>query len=508
MKQSSKVILNTGTLYIKIIITTLVTLFSTRIALNALGVDSFGLYNLIAGIIILLSFLNGALLVSTQRFLSIAIGEKNYDKLSSIFNVSVLIHILIAAFLAIVLIAIKPLLFDGFLSIKPEMVPEAERVYEIMILTTIITLFTVPYNSVINAREEMWFFAISEILIALLKLFAAIYIMYAKDNLLTTYTFLMLIAILAGTLTKYLWCRYRYKETRIRFRQIFNKPIFKEMIGFISWNTLGSASVLFRNQGVAIVLNIFFGTAINAAYGIANNLNSMVLVFSTTLSMVFTPMIIMARGEGNDNKMLFISILSSKTSFYLSSVLAIPILLYTPLILKIWLGNIPEYSVVLSRLIILSFLVIQLYPGITRIIYAVGDIKYYQIIISIFLISIIPLGYIAFKFGCPPYSILIIMIISQICTLLTTVYFAKIKSKLDMRNFIRKSVINPVFYFCIVVLCGVLISRVISEINELIDMFLTSTICIIIYSVIYYKIIYNRDERILINNLINKFNVI
>ena len=231
MRQSSKVILNTGTLYIKIIITTLVTLFSTRIALNALGVDSFGLYNLIAGIIILLSFLNGALLVSTQRFLSIAIGEKNYDKLSSIFNVSVLIHILIAAFLVIVLIAIKPLLFDGFLSIKPEMVPEAERVYEIMILTTIITLFTVPYNSVINSREEMWFFAISEILIALLKLFAAIYIMYAKDNLLTTYTFLMLIAILSGTLLKYLWCRFRYKEVRIRFSKMFNKPIFKEMVG-------------------------------------------------------------------------------------------------------------------------------------------------------------------------------------------------------------------------------------------------------------------------------------
>src|SRR5690606_1169373 len=178
MTQSFRVLVNTGALYLKIIINALVTLVSTRIALQALGVDSYGLYNLIAGVITLLAFFNGALMVSSQRFLSIAMGEKDNIKLSNVFKISFIVHLLLGLIVAVLFKALQPLLFNGFLNIEPEMVQVAKRVFDIMIISSFVTICTIPYNAAINAREELWFFSISEVIVSILKLGAAVYLLY------------------------------------------------------------------------------------------------------------------------------------------------------------------------------------------------------------------------------------------------------------------------------------------------------------------------------------------
>lgn len=501
MRQSYKVLVNTGSLYLKIITSAVVTLVSTRIALQELGVDSYGLYNLIAGVISLLSFVNGALMVSAQRFLSFAMGEKDDKKLFEIFKISFIVHLILALSVAFLLKILQPFLFNGFLNIKPEMIEVAKRVFNIMIFSSFVTIFTIPYNAAINAREEMWFFSISEVIVALLKLVAAVYLLYATTDLLLTYTALMLFAIVVGGIIKYLWCIWRYPECHIKLKGSFDKNLFREMFGFSGWNTLGALSMVARNQGVAVVLNIFFGTVVNAAYGVANQLNALVITFASTLTSVFTPMIVKAKGEGNNEKMLFVSIFSSKISFMLSSILAIPALLFTPFILNLWLKEVPQYTIEFSQIIILSFLITQIFPGITRALYAEGNIKWYQIVISILLVSILPIGFVFFSYGLSPISIFLILIVAQVFTLIATVYFAGKIVSLNISKFYLSSVIFPCLLFIGTFLTGWLMKRVLTITNCFIEFIMISSCLIFLYIPLYYKLIFNSEESNLLKHM-------
>lgn len=504
MKQSTIVALNTSSLYAKIIINAFVTLFTTRFALKALGVDSFGLYNLIIGVMVMLTFFNSSLLVSCQRFLSIAMGEKDKLKVSRVFNNSVLIHLALSVLLALILKSLDHYIFSGFLNIKPEMIDTAKKIYNIMIISTMLTILSVPYSGIINAHEDMWFFSISEITVASIKLLAAIYILFAKGDVLLKFTALNVIAISIGFAMKYIWAKYRYEESKLNIKHMRDKILFFAMLSFAGWNTLGVIAVLVRNQGVAIVLNLFFGTVINASYGIANQLNGLILVFASTLTTVFTPMIIRSKGENNTDKMIFLSTLSSKMSFFMSSFFALPVLLFTPFVLNIWLTTVPVNTVVFCRGIVITFIILQIYPGITRGIYAVGDIKWYQIVISILLISIIPFGYLFLKLNYPAYSIIIVMIIAQIFTLIATIYFAKIKMNLNQKYFYVNSVLKPFSLFIIVFLIGYLSKISLYNLNQWLQFILISFIILVLYLLLYFKLVLNKKEAQLFISLLKR----
>ena len=502
MRQSFKVLVNTGALYLKIVVNAMVTLISTRIALKALGIDSYGLYNLIAGVIALLAFFNGALMVSSQRFLSIAIGEKDDEKLLNIFKISFVVHLFLGLIVAVFFKALQPFLFNGFLNIEPEMTGTAKRVFDIMIITSFVTIFIIPYNAAINAREELWFFSISEVIVSVLKLGAAVYLLYASTNLLLTYTVLMLFAIVLGGLIKYLWCIFRYPECRIKRGGGLDKKLFKEIFNFAGWNTLGSLSMVLRSQGIAVILNLFFGTVLNAAYGVANQLNALVITFAGTLTMVFTPMIVKAKGESSNDKMLFISIFASKMTFFLSSVIALPVLIFTSLILRLWLEVVPQYTTEFCQVIISSFLVMQIYPGITRALYAEGNIKWYQIVISILLAATLPVGYLLFSLGFPPVSIFFVLVIAQIFTLVATIYFAGKKVNLNVKKFYKSSVFTPCLLFIGTLICALLTKNLLNIFNDNVD-FIIIIISIIVYTILYYRLIFTSEEAKLLNNVYN-----
>lgn len=508
MSRSKKIVNNIVALAIKIVLTCIVQLVGTRIALSALGDEGFGLYNLLAGIIVLFSFLTGSLLISTQRYLSIAIGEQDDVKLNSIFNVSLLIHILLAVFVVLILCLLKNLLFSSILNISFQYIVVAKTVYDILLLSITITILSIPFSADINAREDMVFFAFTEIVSLFFKLLAAISLLYIEDNLLLVYTWLMLLAIFVGTILKVVWCLCKYKESKISFALMRNMKLFKEMIGFVSWNTLGSAAVVVRNQGVAVLFNIFFGTVVNAAYGIANQINSLVLSFASTITTVFTPRIVQSKGEKNEKRMLEIAIMSSKLSFLLSSAIALPVLIYLGEILSIWLHNIPPYTETFVFWVVISFLVQQLYPGINRAIYASGKIKFYQVTVAIFLISILPIGYLLLRSGFNVEWVLVLMFVMQILTLLATVYFANKECDLDIKNFYIGSVFKPcllfiVFYFtirgCNAILCQ-------NDEPTLLCLSLSSFLYVLVYMSLFLLLILNSQEKNNILSVINKRN--
>ena len=470
-----------------------ISLLSVRIVLGALGAQDYGLYNLIAGVIALLSFLNGAMVVSTQRYLSVCLGARDDLQLGAIFNTSFTIHLFLGGFLMILLEILGIFLFDGFLNISADKIIVARTIYQLMIVSTIITVIGAPFNALINAHEDMWFFSIIDVSSSFLKLASACYLLITSYNPLIIYSVLNVLIIITQFSVKYLWCRKRYIESKLRIIKAYNKPLFKEMVGYIGWNTLGAAAITIRNQGVAVVLNLFFGTALNAAYGVANQVNAQLMYFSQVMLASLSPQIMKSKGEGNRQRMIELSLFASKFSFFLSASLAIPVLIELPLIFNIWLKVVPEYSIIFCRLIICLFLIMQIYAGLVRTLQAEGKIKSYQITIFIVLILPIVIGYIIFSNNYPPYAILIVSIIFQIVAFMATLYYCKIYVGLNISNYFSLVLFKSLVIFSFAFLVGVVAHYLIADdLFRVITVGLSSTVS---FSILYYYHGFIQKER-------------
>lgn len=496
MQHSYKVLLNLFTSYLRIIINSIVTLISTRIALNTLGVSDFGLYNLLSGFVSLLSFINGSLLISSQRYFSICIGRKEFEKLNKYFNCSLGIHIILAVILAIVLFLVEQVLFEYVINIEESQLQIAKTIYDIMVLSTIITIGSIPYSAMMTAKEDMNVLASIDIISSFIRLFAAVILLYLESDLLLIYSLINCFAILQKLICEYLWNRFRYKESLFHVSLLIDKRIYKEMVGFVSWNTLGSSSTVIRNQGIALLLNYFYGITINAAYGIANQVNSLVLSFASTLTNVFTPMIVQAHGENKNMRMLYIAILSSKLSFILSTLMALPILIFLDPILRFWLGNVPDYTLSICRYLLINFVIMQLTPGINRVIYAIGKIRKYQIVIFVVTILIIPMGYLLFYLSFDPTSIFVLMCMSQFILLIVTIYNVQLSCRdFDSKHFIVYSVFKPVVFFVIFYCISSCLFNNIIAAKEISSIIVSSIIVSSVYLLLCVYLILNSSEK-------------
>ena len=504
MNHSTKLIINTIASYGRIIVNMIVTLISTRLALKYLGAEDFGLYNLIAGVVVMLSFFNGALMISSQRYFSICIGEKNQDELHKYFNASLGIHILLGLVIGLLLVIAIPFLFGGLLNIPDEKQGVAVAVYGIMVLSSMITVGTIPFSAIMNAHEDMAQMAVIDIAYCIGKLLAALVLMVVSSHLLEVYATVLLLAVFSKMFLEIIWSGKMYPETRIVRHYLFASKKCREMLGFVGWNTVGSVAMIFRNQGVAVVLNVFFGTIVNAAYGIANQVNALVLSFASTISTVFTPTIIQAKGAGDEKRMLDTAVFSSKLSFLLSSVMALPILLFIRELLALWLSDYPDYTLQFCQYIIFTFLVQQTYPGINRVIYATGRIRDYQLVVAVLLIFIIPVGSLLFYLGCEPYAIVLVMLISQALTLLTTTYYATKYCKFDGKKFLLTSAFIPFVLFGGCLLMAQKIELLFSD-RSIAFIIVFSMAAVGLYSATYFFIVLTKQEQKYLTDILIKF---
>lgn len=495
MTASQKVIVNTIILYIKMIITIIIGLYLTRIVLNKLGVEDYGIYNLIGGVLSMLSFLQSALNVSTQRYLSVSMGENNDDSIQRIFSSSLLIHILFAILILIVLESCSLFLFDGFLNISQNRIPIAKYVYQIMVFSTIISILQVPFSAEITAHEDLWFYAIVEIIAAFIKLCIIFIFNISPIDALITYSLWMLLVTFVSTLIKIIWCGFLYRECRkILFWQYASKNDIKEMVGFTGWNAFGTLALVGRNQGIAILLNIFWGTAINTVYGIANQVNSQLSYFSQVVTTSLSPRIMKKYGAGDVIGCLRLSFFTSKISFFLSCIVAIPLILEIQNVLKFWLKEVPDSTDIYCVLILLTFVIMQLYPGLTRAIQATGKIKSYQIMTSILLLLPLPVGYLLFKIGYSDRAILYSMIVSQILQLYFVVYYSYKILRLDIKKFFLYILKSALCFIISYIICDYL-KYSINWINAFCEFLTITTLSILIFSTLFYCIVFNKNEK-------------
>lgn len=400
MQNSAKrVILNTGILYGRMILTVGVSLYTTRLILNVLGSTDFGIFNLIAGVIAMLAFLNNAMATATQRFLSFYQGKNDLPMQKKVFTNSLNLHIIIGIVICILLELAGLFLFDGFLNIPQERMAAAKAVYQWMILSVFFTVLTVPFTGSLVAHENMLWVAIAGILEVLLKFGLALYLYIANADKLIVYAIGMA-AVNGLSLVFYaVYCFRKYNECTLEGLLRPDMKLTKELSSFTGWNLFGALCGLGRTQGIAIILNLFFGTMINAAYGIANQVSSQLNFFSSTMLRAINPQIMKSEGAGDRQRMLRLSMTASKFGFFLFAIFAIPSIFEMDAILALWLKTVPENTVVFCQLILIGTLINQLTIGLQSAIQATGKIKVYQVVVGSIVLFNLPVAYLLLKMG-------------------------------------------------------------------------------------------------------------
>lgn len=408
----NRVIKNTGFLFSKMLITIGLSLYTTRIILNALGIQDYGIYNIVGGAISMLGFLNIAMANATQRFMSFAAGEKDIKKQIRYFNISIVLHFILALILGVILLICGYFFFNGILNIPPERIVASKIIYGSLIISTIITVMTVPYDALINTHEDMGYYAVISILENILKFSIALIIKeaYNIDRLILYGILMAIIPIITMTIMR-IYCHKKYKECIFSPRKYFNLREMKKITLFAGWNLVGTTAQMSGNYGSNIIVNHFFGVILNAALGIVSQLTGQLMTFSYNMMKALNPVIVKKEGANERESMLEFSFIGCKYPFFMLAFFAIPFCIETDFFLKIWLKNIPEWTILFFRLQMVRTLIELLTSGLNSSITAVGKIKKWNL--SYIITHLFPLIslYVIFIYGGKPYWLFIISII-------------------------------------------------------------------------------------------------
>lgn len=440
MKTANKVALNSVALYLNMAVSMGVSLLATRYVLEALGRTDYGIYALIANMVAMFSFLNVAMAAATQRYLSHAIGSGKQTQVREIFYNSQLIHWSIALTL-IVLISLGGLLFIGhLLDIPPTDGDKARIVLFCMIAGIVFTVSSVPYEAAMNAHEDIFIIAGINSLEALLKLTLSVGLLFIPRHQLVIYSIGIAAVSLFAFVCKRAYSRKHYAECHYRLHKITDYSLIKDMTRFAGWNLIGAGTSIARYQGAAILLNMFFGIVINAAYGIAQQVNGFLMFFANSTIRPLRPQIIKNEGAGKHNTMIALSFSACRLTSLFLSLAIIPLYINMPFILHIWLKSVPENTLEFCRLFLLITLVNQMSIGLVVALESVGRIKRLQLIVGSMHIVALPVGYILFKWGLSASSILYCVLAEEVVGIFCRAWIARKDATIPLRKYFTQLV--------------------------------------------------------------------
>lgn len=441
--ENTRLAKNTIFLYFRMILVMGVTLFTSRVILNALGVNDYGIYNVVGGMVSLFSVISGSLSSAISRFITFELGTGNFEKLKQIFSTAMSIQIILSILCLIIGGSLGFWFLNTKMNIASERIYSANWVLFFSIITFIISLLSVPYNAEIIAHEKMKTFAYVGIIEVMLKLGVA-YLIYAfKEDKLIFYSLLMAGVSLILRIIYGIYCSKHFEECKTSFK--FNKKIFKEMSGFAGWNFIGTASTVIRDQGNNIILNLFLGTVVNAAYSIGMQVSNAAYSFSQNFMTAINPQITKTFAQNNHDKLISLIYRGSRFSFFLLWIIALVLLFNTKMIITLWLKEVPEYTVTFVRLFLIFVLSESISQPLITSQLASGKIKNYQICVGGSKFLNLPISYLLLKLGFSPYVTVIVAIIISIGMLFMRFYFLKGILGLKIKFFILNSLV-PIIY--------------------------------------------------------------
>lgn len=441
MQGVNRIIFNTAVLYAKILICMAISLYTVPLLLHALGDSDYGLFNLIGGIISMLAFMNAAMTLSTQRYLSVTIGEGNHQKLLEVYNISIILHVIIGLAVVILIELSMPLLFEYVLNIEQSRIPIAHLLFHLLVVSMFFHILAVPFDALINAYEEMMAFSVISILESVLRLSAAVLLYYISYDKLEIYGYAIALISLFIFVVKFAYSHFRYRHLRLSLSVVHNKSLFFQMFSFAGWNTLSSLAIISRNQGIALVLNHFYGTIINTAYGIGNQVNGVLGYFSATIQKSINPQLMQSEGMHERQRLTMMSGALTKYSLLCLGLLALPLLIETHTVLLLWLGEIPQHTIEFTRIIIILSIIFQSTSGIMSAVQSTGNIKWYTIFISTILISTIPIVYIGTLGGLSPVTVLWSTCAIELLATLVRLNFARLLLNYPVITYLKDIVV-------------------------------------------------------------------
>lgn len=432
---NKRLVKNTGFLYIRMLFNLSVTLYTSRVVVDQLGASDYGIYTVVGGLVTLFMLLSNAMTSSISRFLTFDLAKNETDHLRKIFSTSVNIQFLLSFFVILVIETAGVWFLNYRMEIPPGRMVAANWVLQCAMLTFVLNMISIPYNSAIIAHEKMNAFAYISILETLLKLGVAFLLAFKIYDSLITYAILTALTAVIIRMIYGIYCTRHFNECKYEF--VFEKKIFKEIFSFSGWNFIGAISGALRNQGVSILINLFFGTLINAAQGLATNVSGAVQSFSLNFMTALNPQIIKSFAIGNLDRTKTLVMGGARMAFFLLLTLSIPIIVSTDQLMRLWLVDVPELTVIFVRLVLILGLSDSLSNTLLTANQATGDIKIYQIVVGGIQLMNFPFVYFAYKFGMPAQSSYIIAIILSQIALFVRIFILRNKIQISISEFLN-----------------------------------------------------------------------
>ena len=414
---------NTMLLYVRMLLIMAIQLYASRVILNTLGIDDYGLYNVVGGVVTLFAFLDSAMVSSSQRYLTFALGTGDSNQLRRVFTTSVEIHAMIALIVMVLGETVGLWFFYNKLVIPPDRVYAAMWVFQLSIAAMMVQIMSAPYNAMIIAHERMGIFAAISIIEAVMKLLILYLLVIWDIDKLILYAVLILLTQLFIRALYTGYCRRKIPESRLM--RVFDKPLVKEMTGFAGWSLLGNFAAVMYDTGLNILLNMFFGPAVNAARAVSIQVESAIHRFASGFQTAVNPQITKLYAQNDKGELFKLIFRSSKFTFFLLLVLMLPIAVAAEPILTLWLKIVPDHTVGFMRLLFCVTIVNSMSNPLTTSAAATGRIKTYQIVLSLILLSIVPISWVALKAGAAPMSVFIVMLAVCILSFIVRLFFIR-----------------------------------------------------------------------------------
>ena len=500
MDNKSRIFLNSVYIYVGVIACTVISLLTVPILLRNLGTSDYGLYNLVAGIIAMLAFLKSSMIVTVQRYMNVAYGANDLHLVNKIFTVSLFLYIIAALITVLFIEMLGPFISNGYLNIEYERIPAATILFQVLVISTFFTTISIPYDALFNVYEEMWVFSLFNTMEAVLRLVLAFGINFIADvDKLIAYAYGMVIISVFTFLLKVLSCKIRYRNICIIPLIKDDLSIAKDIFSFIGWNLYGTLARIFSTQGFAIVLNLVSGTSINAAYGIANQVNASLQHFTSSVEKAFNPQIMKSEGMNDRERVIRMSLLQTKYCSIIYAAFAIPLLSAIPFVLEVWLTTPPEHTVAFSRIVIIASLFSVSCSGISSIFYAIGKIQGYIVWLGSLMITNVFVAYGIMRLGAAVEIVVGLFILLEIFLMILRLYYANKYVFLHIKDY-WTVVLKPL----IVISTPAFIVAFIIPSNNLV----TTIVMILVTEIVFLSLLYkkglNIDERYILKSKIKK----
>ena len=451
MNDKKRIALNTLVLYVKLIISIIIGFIASRYVLKALGASDYGLYNVVGGVVAMMNLLATSMISTSYRYIAVEIGKGENGNVNRVYNTVFIIHVALAFLLLLIGETIGIYYINNYLNVVAEKIPDAKFVLHLSLISTAFIVISVPADGLMIAKEKFIYSSVLNVFTSLLTLALCIYLCSYGGNRLRLYAMILAIIYLIPPFGYQIYCRITCSDL-VKFNLNKNIPDYFGVLSFTFWIFIGAVACVGRIQGASIIMNLFFGTIVNAAFGFASQVSQATGMFTSTLRQAAIPQIMKNQSHGNEENSLQLVYIVSRFSFLLMLLPAVPLLFKVNYILKLWLNNPPEFTGVFIIYLLINGLISNLGAGFDASIQATGEIRKNQIGYTTIHLALLPAMYTAYKLGAPVYANMLIMIICTTVTLLFQIHIMSEQTNFNFRKYIKQTILPCLTSFAILII--------------------------------------------------------